>query len=167
MQADNIRQLRGLAERMDREAFLPFREEDFSPGLGRRMIHYRDILDEVWKRCTDIGWVVSSQPTSGYSGYGRHVAISGEWCWFGVFYDMWARSDTPPTPIWIQLYGCNPGTVDKVLAKLKLQAFTDNNGGINYVPLRLKTHDEYQEVVDALMLKLECLTRLIAEASQP
>ena len=60
VQADNIRQLRGLAERMDREAFLPFREEDFSPGLGRRMIHYRDILDEVWKRCTDIGWVVSS-----------------------------------------------------------------------------------------------------------
>lgn len=166
IQAENIRQLQGLAERMDREAFLPFRGDDFSPELGRRMIHFRDILGDVRRKCVDLGWSISNQPTGGHSGLGWHSVISGNECWFGLYYTMWARIDTPDTPLWIQLYGCNQNAMDKLSAILGLRAYTAPDGGINYVPLHLKAHAEYQEVVDDLVLKLERMVEVIANASQ-
>ena len=45
----DIRQLRGLAEQMDEEAFLPLRPEELSPEFPRRLTNLRKLVDDVIK----------------------------------------------------------------------------------------------------------------------
>ena len=64
-----IRQLRGLAERMDEDAFLPFRGGNFSPELPRRLLDLRRVYEQEW-----VGPINSTGTyrTSAYtSGYGQ------------------------------------------------------------------------------------------------
>ena len=53
----DIRQLRGLAERLDAEAFLPVHSEDLSPDFGRRVVGYNQLVDDVVARGVPGGWM--------------------------------------------------------------------------------------------------------------
>jgi hypothetical protein len=43
----DVQQLRGLCERMDYQAFLPFSSEDFAPRIGRCIVQYYELLEEL------------------------------------------------------------------------------------------------------------------------
>jgi len=53
----DIRQLQGLAEQQDKEAFLPLRQEELGPQLPRRVIDLTGIVVDAVSRVKDTEWV--------------------------------------------------------------------------------------------------------------
>jgi len=51
----DVQQLRGLCERMDYQAFLPFSSEDFAPLIGRRIVQYYELLEELVNQLSSKG----------------------------------------------------------------------------------------------------------------
>ena len=97
----DIRQLRGLAQRQDDEAFLPLHSEELGPDLGRRIVGYNRLVDNaVDSKGVPGKWmsVKGLSATSQRWGYGRYFHFSGVDLsfWFGVNHNLWARSGRHP-----------------------------------------------------------------------
>ena len=76
----DIRQLRGLAQVQDAQAFLPIHSEELSPTLGRRVVWYNQLVDDVvGVRGVRDGWMDTRglKATSQRYGYGRYFRFSG------------------------------------------------------------------------------------------
>ena len=53
----DIRQLQGLAEQQDAEAFLPLKQEELGPQLPRRVIDLSGLVDDAVRRAGETKWV--------------------------------------------------------------------------------------------------------------
>ena len=103
----DIRQLQGLAEHQDEEAFLPLRREELGPQLPRRIVHFTDIVDDAVGRVKKTEWVstkgakmVGTATSYGiWLGFPRVEPIGKVHGFFGVHYGFWARSRD--TPLWL------------------------------------------------------------------
>ena len=98
----DIRQLRGLADRMDEEAFLPLRSEELGPEVPRRLPGLQRLVGEALRSLKGSGFAneiggASASATS----HGRYVTIGGARAWFGIWYPAWASLRA--TPLWLQL----------------------------------------------------------------
>lgn len=99
----DIHQLRGLAEQMDKKAFLPLRPEELGPEFPRRLFNLEDLVSDVIKRlgreglAADIGKLGSSR-----TGYGYYFKLSGTGAWFGIDHHKW--DEVRDTPLWLYLY---------------------------------------------------------------
>ena len=100
----DIRQLASLCERMDTEAFLPLRSDEFAPAVPRRMLNLRQLVDEATVRAREGGFVdtyrltVTPRP----DGYGRYLRIGIErraGVWLGISFTFWAKHRE--TPLWL------------------------------------------------------------------
>ena len=73
--AIDIRQLQGLAEQQDTEAFLPLRQEELGPQLPRRVIDLTRLVDDVVSRVKKTGWVsIKGRARIGYGDELRYLA---------------------------------------------------------------------------------------------
>lgn len=101
----DIRQLRGIAQAQDAQAFLPIRSEELSPSLGRRVLWYNQIVDDVVEsKGVPEGWMNTKRlnVTPQWYGYGRYFrSTDGEGLvfWFGVNHYRWASNGD--TPLWL------------------------------------------------------------------
>ena len=103
--ASDIRQLRGLAQREEDEAFPPIRMEELGPSFARRVRWLNRLIDDV----VDVhgvrdGWmsVAGGRATPQRGGYGRYFRFrDGQglvpgYLFLCVNYGLWAsRGDTP------------------------------------------------------------------------
>lgn len=100
----DTRQLRGLAERMDADAFLPLRSAELGPEIPRRMRNLRNLVDDAAHRAFDQGWANAQGQglavTSQVYGYGRYISLNGVVVWFGINVDSWASDGQ--TPLWLR-----------------------------------------------------------------
>ncbi len=145
----DIRQLRGLAQAQDAEAFLPIHAEELSPSLGRRAGWYNQLVDDVVAKGVRERWLDTKglNVASQRHGYGRYVRYSGsEWYfWIGVNHGRWA--DQGDTPLWL-----NP-----------------RKGGqaSDWVPIYPKLGVEYPEVLDDAATQLKEIVAKILGAHPP
>jgi hypothetical protein len=67
---------------MDVEAFLPIRSEELSPLIGRRIIQYCDLINDVVAQLTRNGIAnTRGLRTTGTPGrWGRYIRIRGNGC---------------------------------------------------------------------------------------
>lgn len=101
----SIRQLRGLANRVDESSFPPLRTEELAPNLARRLLGLRNLVDDATVRGREAGFLytkglnVTSKPT----GYGRYLRIGKKrvGAWFGIDFSRWALGSYPSTPLWL------------------------------------------------------------------
>ena len=107
----DIRQLQGLAEQQDKEAFLPLRREELGPQLPRRVIDLTGIVDDVVGRAEETEWVSTkgARKVATATSYGiwltlpRAEAAFGKTSpFFGVEYGSWARYRD--TPLWLNFW---------------------------------------------------------------
>ena len=157
---ENIRQLQGLAERMDSEEFLPLSDDELSQNVARRIRDLGRIYDEVNNRLNEKQWVNTEgygKSAQGQTGFGRYLELSGYAAWFGVYYDLWARGDCEDTPFWIQLYGCERPTLNHVTRVLDLRLSNHH-----YAPIHLKVGVEIHAVVDHVVAQLKGIADAIA-----
>lgn len=156
-----IRQLQGLADKMDSEAFLPLHAEDFAPQLAKRMRDLRRIYDNVidrWRAIEGIDAKVYGTSPRPQTGYGRFLGLAGATGWFGVYYDMWWRADTIDTPFWLELWQFNRVQLDSVLSELDLTIAEEN-----YIPIHLKLGAGYEEVLEDVLAQLKRIAELLKE----
>ena len=139
----DIRQLRGLAQAQDTEAFQPIRSEELSPNLGHRLVWYTQLVDDVLNaRGVPQGWVDGQglRTTSQWYGYGRYfrfLGLEGD-CWLGVNYERWAYQDD--TPLWLGRY--------------------EGNQVKEWIPIHLKQGVEYHEVLDDVASQLRAIAKV-------
>ena len=163
----DIRQLLGLTQRMDEDAFLPLRPEELGPEFPRRMRNLRRLVDDATTRAREAKWVstqgliVTSKP----KGYGRYMRLAGATVWFGVNFILWSR--TRDTPLWLTFHEGNRrmtlGEVRSNLQPLRQKYPPDliDSGGRMHVPIDLPVSVEYDAVLDAVVERLKEVARLI------
>ncbi len=154
----DIRQLRGLAQRADAEAFLPLHIEDMNPIFARRMVEYNRLVDDVVdSRGVSQGWmsVKGLMATSRRWGYGRYFRYSDNSIardmWFGINLGLWAEE--ADTPLWLGMY--EPIRIDMEAIGRKLELPTRQYSGGVWLPILLKTGVEYHEVLDNVASQLK------------
>ena len=146
----DIRQLRGLAQSQDAEAFMPIRSEELSPSLGRRELWYNQIVDDVVEsKGVPEGWINTKRlnVTPQWYGYGRYFRSSNAEelvFWFGVNRYQWANKGD--TPLWL---------------------IPSGGEAKDWVPIYPKLGVEYPEVLDDVALQLKELIAEIIGASPP
>ena len=156
----DIRQLRGLAQVQDAQAFLPIHSEELGPDFGRRVVWYNQLVDDVvGSRGVPEKWMDTQglQATAQRYGYGRYFRFPGVplYFWFGVNHDMWARSGD--TPLWLRAYDSNQVSMYEIGRELNVQV---QDG---WIPVHLKTGVEYPEVLDDVVSQLKVIAKIIGD----
>ena len=155
----DVRQLRGLAQREDEDAFLPLHAEELAPAFARRMrVYVRLVNDAVYARGVGGGWITVTglRTTSQIYGYGRYFrfeGVVGDW-WFGINHEMWAS--VADTPLWLTDWG---------QARTDLMEAAEQAGYRvcdRWIAITLRTGVEYDEVLEDVVRQL----REIGEAAR-
>ena len=149
----DIRQLQGLAEQQDDEAFLPLRPEEFGPEFPRRLRNLRGLVDDATDRAREkeIVGTEGMRVTPQVDGYGRYVRMGDQTPWFGIHYGLWAG--TRPTPLWLCFSG---GAPESLKGRDDPQVFYGRD-----VPIYLPVGKEYDAVLDAVVKRLKAIGELI------
>ena len=159
---ENIRQLKGLADRMDSDEVLPFRKEELGPAMPRRVMDLACLVNDALDRGWNDGWLSplgtrwSRGADENSSGWYFGLPGTEGSPWFGIYYDLWARGDCEETPLWLQLRGSRRGVLNEVERVLGLQATDD----INF-PVRLKTGVSYEELLGDVVAQLRLIVDTI------
>lgn len=98
----DIRQLRGLTELMDADAFLPLHSDELGPEFPRRMLNLVRLVDDATQRAMANDWADARglRITPQWHGYGRYFRLHGVVVWFGINFQHWAGGSQ--TPLWLQ-----------------------------------------------------------------
>ena len=151
----DIQQLRGLTDRMDAEAFLPWLPKDLDPDFAKRMLNLITLVDDATSRgCgKDAGFlnIDGLKKSPRYEGYGRHIRISGVEAWFGYIFDGWARHGR--TPLWL-LFKYDEHE------KLKQAGLTDRAVDFGWrlcMPIDFPTGEEYGDLLDSVVASLKSI----------
>ena len=153
----DITQLRGLTDRMDADAFLPWRSEDLGPEFARRMMGLIKLVDSATDRGCSIGFLdISGKLKSPrYEGYGRHLKIGGVDAWFGFITDGWAVHGT--TPLWLLFTGDKHRRLQESgLADTKVVKWRTGDGRY-CIPIELPTGVDYDAVLDSVVASLKSI----------
>ena len=151
----DIKQLRGLTDQMDAEAFRPWRSEDLGPEFAKRMLNLITLVDDATDRGCAVGFLdISGKFKSPrYEGYGRHLEIGGVDAWFGFIMDGWAAHGT--TPLWLLFTSDRHKQLQEAgLADTKVVKWRTGDGRY-CIPIELLTGVEYDAVLDSVITSLE------------
>ena len=153
----DIRQLLGLAHEQDAQVFLPIHAEDMSPDFGRRVVWYNQLVDHavdakgVPEKWMSIEGLAATAQRYGYGRYLRFSGLDGDF-WFGVNHERWAGSGD--TPLWLRVCDRTGVNMDEIGRELKARVQDE------WIPIRLKTGMEYEEVLNDVVSQLKAIARI-------
>ena len=165
---EEIRQLHGLAKRMDSEAFLPLRKEELGPDFPRRMINLARLVNEALNEGQRQGWLFpigsrwSGSTDLESAGWYLRISSHRVEAWFGIYHKLWASGASEDTPLWLRLYGASPDTLGKISAELELRVSEEI-----YFPIHLKTGVEYDDVLGDVVRQLKAIADVINNTTTP
>jgi hypothetical protein len=156
MIAADVRQLRGLCERMDSEAFLPLRNEELTGELGRRVVQFCDLVDLATDRLIEKGLASkqglrASGSRASYGQYVRLGKIGAQLQFNAVAWTQWES-----TPIWLAIFDADWKRSDHVLRALSAyeretpRRLFANDRAV-YVPIFLLPRAEREDVVASML----------------
>ena len=160
--ASDIRQLRGLAQREDEEAFQPINIEELGPSLARRVKGLNSLIDNVVGRGVTQGWmsVDGLRATSlryGYGRYFRFTGVPGD-LFLCVNFDLWAtRGDTP---LWLWISGTVPVTATQLRNRVPSLIEYGSSGPYD-VPIYLTAGVEYEQVLADVVRQVREISEMV------
>jgi hypothetical protein len=166
----DLRQLEGLTELQDREAFLPIEPGEFTSSIARRLVQLGPLIADVVDTAVQAGLanVTGSRPSAGWDYFGRYLRLAGWECFLGVYYARWANDRA--TPLWLHITG-GEGNIDvlRALAPLRHEDPPQliETGGRLLVPLFLPEGVERDEVHAGLDDQLRRVHALLASCTPP
>ena len=161
----DIIQLRGLAERMDAQAFLPLRDEETTDmNVARRMISYSNLSKDIAEALKNKGLASFEgvRPRSHYYKAGRYLSVGKDFqfgVWLGV--DLIAWRDSGITPIWCEVHRTEWGGLIGHWSSVK-RMFRDHQEYRNRLcfPIRLPSGVGKDQVIeDAVSQMRETVSR--------
>ena len=161
----DINQLRGLTDRMDADAFLPWRPEDLGPDFAKRMLGLIRLVDDATNRGITNGFLNTDKlkKVPRYEGYGRFIRLGNVQAWFGIECAGWARHHN--TPLWLLFKH------DKH-DQLKQAGLADRMVDFKwrfFIPIELPTAVDYDAVLDSVVDSLKSIAEKLDSfgASRP
>ena len=163
---EDIRQLRGLAQRQDEEVFMPIQPEELGADRARRMVWYNQLVDDaVLARGVPEEWMDNKglHTGGGKNGYTRYFRFSGVDPAFGlgVNYNLWARNGD--TPLWLGLYYDHWSKVNMHAVGGELNLPVVEADSFRWVPIHIKTGVEYDAVLDDVAAQLRAIGEVVRE----
>lgn len=161
----DIRQLQGLAEQQDEEAFLPLRQEELGPQIPRRVIDVISLIDDAIAIARENEWAsTEGYKTSSYrQGYGTGLKLGTAKAWFGVDYRDWARCRD--TPLWLYLYLTADSDMLRALDPLRSEnppALIETGSDVK-IPIHVPVGKERNAVLEAVVESLRKIAQLTHE----
>ena len=175
----SVRQLQGLCADQDESAFLPLRPDELGPDVPRRLLNLRNVINRVVDRAT-------AEDIVGIDGLGKKVALDGYGRWLElrvwkdgsqvkskpagaclcVHYTAWSQHGE--TPIWLELADREddwPVLPLKKVRKRLGEQIVEGKDGTVFVPIRLPTGVELDQVVGKVVAQLRDLAHRIARVA--
>ena len=160
---EDIRQLRGLVDQQDAEAFLPLRAEQLSPEVPRLILNLNRLVDDASARIFDTTWAERNRMQKMWNtGPYQYMTLSGLSAWFGVNYWHWQQYET--TPLW---FGFQPSAWEyepqilNCLQKLRHQDPPEYYEEEGIIPIHLRVGIEYELVLDHVVKQMEGIAQLL------
>ncbi|MCY4414746.1 MAG: hypothetical protein OXE87_00315 [Chloroflexi bacterium] len=159
----DLAQLLGLAEKMEKEMFIPWEERDFSREMPAKLQGLRQVIDGAITRGDEQRWI-GEQNSSHPRGieYGRYLWLSGVGVWFGVDFRSWSELGT--SPLWAQLKNDDLPDKEKTLRRfardksiVKYRMFDD----YHYFPITLPAQQDLSRAITSVLVQLNRIARLI------
>lgn len=103
--AADIRQLQALCEYMDTEAFLPLAAEELSSPLGRRVVQFEALANDLTDKLVRAGLadVTGLRATAGWGYAGRYLYLRGNGAFLAFNANHWAAFGQ--SPLWLDIAG--------------------------------------------------------------
>ncbi len=151
----DIGQLRGLTDRMDGDAYLPFGSADLASESAQQMLDVAQLVDDATDHTKRMGWVDTEglKAVAWETGYGRFIRIGGVETWFGINFSGWARHSD--TPLWLSYWeGYHEQLVQTGLATRKFEI----NDRYCF-PIPLLSADHYSAALNSVVSGLESIAK--------
>ena len=169
----DLKQLAGLCDQMDADAFLPLTSEEMTSTLGQRIVQFCDLANVLTEQLVSIGHgnVSGLKATGGHGWYGRYLHLKGQGAVRGygavIQFSAWNWSKWSESPLWLGIRGEDWRPSAKVRDAL-VRSSIDFQEGDSYcfVPIRLPLGAEREEVIaDGLAQILRVIDALPPPAS--
>lgn len=97
----DLNQLSELCQRMDEDAFIPFRAEELTDaGLARRFAQLMSLPSKVVNGAVHRGICMAGRPVAGEPYIGQYIRIGQYTLYVGFFVNLWKQHLV--SPIWLQ-----------------------------------------------------------------
>ena len=160
---EDIRQLNGLCEMEDVDAFLPLREDELSSNMARRLLDLKRLVDDATTIACEERFAKDLQETGAHSHFGKNLRLGSEakgvWAraWFGVYYKRWRDEDCPLS---IEMEKPrDPSDMSQREATTKL--------GYQYGWIDIPTGKEYHDVLKSVVVDLHKHAQRLADEIGP
>ena len=170
----DIRQLRGLAQREDDEAFQPIKTAEFSLSVPRRLRWLHRLIDDVVdsRGCPERWMSVRHlKATPQREGYGRYIRFRTDLgkvirpaLFLCVNYRLWATSGD--TPLWLWISSAVP--ISPVHLRGNVPSLVEYGGssGPYDVPIYLTPGVEYGRVLDDVVGQVKVICEMVIDAER-
>lgn len=172
----DVRQLEGLCELQDSDAFLPLRAADLSPEIGRRVVQFSELVTSVVEELVrKHGASTEGMKTGGSATtYARHFMRNGLGCALQFNPERWARAEMAETPLWLEIskaesksawYNPPPEVVDALRTHFAQRPSRLDAAKRPCVAIDLPLGAEKHEVVAAIVKQVLAVAALCASAT--
>jgi hypothetical protein len=157
----DLSQLHGLCDRMDTDAFLPLRSEEFAAQIGKRTYQYAQLVNEVTEKLINLDIVNAKENRRGGSErhYQRYMRVGEFGLALQFSFKQWAF--LRETPLWLRIYGPDWAYSQKAVNKLSILPSLCQNEHRTLVPLFLPTNVEKDKVVNSLVEQVKKVSDLL------
>jgi len=166
----DIVQLQGLCEKMDEQAFLPLRSEELTSNIGKRIVQYGNLIDEIKNKLIEEN-IIKRNTTSGSTAdiYVRYAYTKVGEYQFNIQFNANLWSKYRETPLWLGIKRPTKPTSSfspEAKEKLSILEFEEptrlfQEGDELLVPLFLPTGVEKSDVVQALLSQIQEISRFL------
>ena len=172
-----VQQLRGLTKMKTEDAFPPFHPlhpDQLDSKVPRLLLNLQRLVDDATTSAVAAGCASTEglRVTPQATGYGQYLYLADAGVWFGVDFAAWAHDSYPDTPLWLYFSEWSRGMkrpfseIHGALEPLERKDPPDcfDEDGALYVPIELPVHAEYDEVLEAVVTRLQAVSDLIGSA---
>jgi hypothetical protein len=162
--ANDVRQLQGLANQQDSDAFLPLRPEQMGLEVPRLILHLVQLVDDVCSRLFQTEWAARNRMQRRWEGgHWQYLNLGGLNAWFGLSFEIWR--DYRETPLWFgfqeSAWRDNEEEILHKLEPLRLKEPPEFDEAYGVIPIFVRAGAEYDVVLDDVVGQLRDIADLL------
>jgi hypothetical protein len=166
----DVRQLSGLAARMESSGFLPLTTTDLTAPTARHVIQFCGIVDAAVATILPEVWASKKglKASGGAGWYGHYIRLRGHNALLAFSAPIWAEHGR--SPLWCRLFSPNwlyPDTLERTVAgRMGSDAFVAIREGTRrglWLPLQIPEGCERDQVIDHVVDQIRAIVNLLPE----
>jgi hypothetical protein len=167
----DLRQIQGLAARMDTDAFIPLTVEDLTGNTATRVMQYCELVDRTVELLLRETYISKKgfRSAGGAGWYGHYFLMQGFGCLLEFNARQWRQRGM--SPIWINIKARTAGTwsfsmdADRELAarfgRNSVVAGPEGDAAGSWIPLRLAEGREFDHVVADMIRQMKAIAGVL------